>query len=243
MPLPLFVDNLETVPAEHHALYVERDGKHQLDVDLDAYVESRGTGLKSALQKERDINGMLKKHIGMKPEELYAALTNVTSDRVSTLVKQHETKHATEIAALRNENEIIRGHEHSIIREAVLAIGLTKARATEDGMKLLPDLLSNRFRVDAHEGKRSITILDEDGVTPMQIQEADGSKRAAKFGDLLAETIKAYPGQFEGRGGGSGASTTQMRTPTQKVLSRAEFQSLSAVDRADRMRTGWTLHD
>lgn len=244
MPLNLKIENLENVAAELHSLYVEKDGAFHLDVaDLDAHFDTRAAGLKSALQKEREANGMLKKHIGMKPEELHAALTNVTADRVADLVKQYEQKHAVEIAALRNENKTIRDHEHSVIRQTVLDAALVQARATDDGMRLIPELFGNRFRVDGHEGTRSIVVLEEDGVTPMQIQNEDGSKRAAKFGDLLSEAMVRFPSQFEGIGGGSGAPTQNQRPVISKTMSRSAFDAMSPHDRAAKMQEGFTLHD
>jgi hypothetical protein len=244
MPVNLKIENLENVEPALRALYIEKDGGFHLDVaDLDAHFDTRAAGLKSALQKERETNGMLKKHIGMKPEELHAALTNVAADRVDALVRQYQEKHVAEIALLRNENQTIRDHEHSVIRQTVLDAALLQARATDDGMRLIPELFGNRFRVDGHEGTRSITILEEDGVTPMQIQNADGSKRAAKFGDLLSEAIARFPSQFEGSGGGGGTVQQNQRPVITKTMSRSAFDAMSAHDRAAKMQEGYILHD
>jgi hypothetical protein len=117
-------------------------------------------------------------------------------------------------------------------------IGLTKARATDAGMKLLPELLSSRFRVDAHEGKRSIVILNEDGVTPMLCENPDGSKRAGKFGDILAEATQKYPSMFEVTGAGGGGKQPGGRggvTPTDKTLNRAEWDALNPYAQARKM--------
>jgi hypothetical protein len=242
MPLQIIVENLENVEPALQSFYVEKDGAFHLDVDLETFFETRVTGLKSALQKERDTNGLLKKHIGMKPEELHAALTNVTSDRVNTLVKQYEEKHAVEIAALQNENKIIRDHEHSVIRNAVLSEGLRQARATADGMKLIPELLSNRFRVDAHEGKRTIVILNESG-DPMSVKNSDGSERAGTFGDLLSETIARFPGQFLGTGAGGGGTPPKGGggSGASKTISSSEFGSLGAREKAAKMAEGFKI--
>jgi hypothetical protein len=246
MPLQLQVENLENVPAEHHALYVEKDGKYALDVaDLDSYFDERTSGLRSALQKEREVNGMLKKHVGMTPEGLHAALTNVTSDRIDNLVKQHQQKHAMEIAALQNENKAIRDHEISVIRQTVLDAALVRARATDAGMKLLPEQLGNRFRVDGHDGTRTIVILENDGVTPMVRKSKDGSARAGTFGDLLSEAMQTWPSMFEGTGAGGGGkqSNSGGGMPTSKTITRAEWNQIPPHQHAAKIREGYTVQD
>ncbi len=50
MALSLIVEDIATVPEAQRVLYVEKDGKHHLDV---TGIEDT-SGLKSALQKERD---------------------------------------------------------------------------------------------------------------------------------------------------------------------------------------------
>ena len=50
MSLPFIVDSLDAIKEEHHALYVEENGKFRLD--LEGYEDPKG--LKSALQSERD---------------------------------------------------------------------------------------------------------------------------------------------------------------------------------------------
>jgi hypothetical protein len=246
MPISLFVDAPESLPAELQTLYVAKDGRYQLDIpDLAAHIEECAAGVHRALKAERENNKELK-NLGRTPTEIKAILADVestaaNSDTFKTMLAQHESNWGVEKAALQNEIKTTRDHEHSVIHEAVLVIGLTKARATAGGLKALPKLLENRFRVDAEGGKRSITILDEAGA-PMQIEEA-GSKRAATFGDLFAETIKAWPSFFEGTGAGGGAPPKSRQLSASKVLSRGEFEALSPVERSEKMRSGWTLQD
>jgi hypothetical protein len=246
VPLPLFVDAPESLPAEQQAFYVAKDGRYQLDIsDLDTYVETCGAGVHRALKAERETNKELKA-LGRTPAEIKTILADVesaaaNSDVFKTMLAQHESNWGVERTAFQNEIALTRAHEHAVIHEAVLVIGLTKARATAEGLRFLPKLLADRFRVDAEGGKRSITILDEAGA-PMQIEEA-GFKRAATFGDLFAETIREYPGSFEGSGGGSGANQKTQKAASSKVLSRSEFESLSPVERSEKMRSGWTLQD
>jgi hypothetical protein len=55
MPLNIIETTLEKVKPEHHALYVEKDGKYHLDLrDLEPYVENQLKPLRSDLETTRE---------------------------------------------------------------------------------------------------------------------------------------------------------------------------------------------
>jgi hypothetical protein len=247
MPLEIFADRLDDVPEALRGDFAEHEGRFRFGGDnLDGLLDKQVGGLKSALKVARETNKELKS-LGRTPAEIKAVLTNMESvaaatETFKTMLEQHQSNWNVEKNALQNEIKTARDHEHSIIHEAVLMLGLTKARATDEGLRFLPKLLENRFRVDGHEGKRSVTILDEAGA-PMEIEESDGSKRAATFNDLFAETIREYPGAFEGTGAGGGTPPKSQQQSASKAILRADFNQLSPKGRAEKMADGYIVHD
>lgn len=245
MPLPVIVENLENVNPEHRALYVEHEpGKFRLDADLDSYVESQIPALKDALRKEREDNKAFKK-LGRAPSEVAALIADADEmsakiGSIDTIIRQTQETFALKHADLESQLAAATASERGIIRDVLLRRGLEKAGITDEGMMLLVDRLGERIRLDTVDGKRTLTILSADGVTPMQVK----GKAAATFDDLAAEARKEFPGQFVGtNAGGGGAPPRGQRTPSPKVLTRAEFNDLHPYERAQRMAEGWSLVD
>jgi hypothetical protein len=245
MPLKMTVESLENVAAEHHALYVEKNGAFHLDVvDLDSYVESRVPGLKSALEKERENNKILK-NLGRAPSELAALIAD--ADEMSTkignvdaIIKQHQDKHALEKSELLNQVKASHDSERSVIREALLGVGLANAKVMPEGLSLLTERLGERVRLDTAEGKRVLTIMAADGVTPLQGKDG----KPATFGDLISEAKKEFPSLFAGTGAGGGGTPPKGGGGSgPKVLTRSEFNALSAIQRSNKMSDGYTLVD
>jgi hypothetical protein len=210
--LPYLVDSLDAVPEPFRGEYAEFEGKFQLKVDgLDD-----NSGLISALRKERAARADLEKtmkawvSIGSSPDDIKA------------LIAERET----EAAELRTAE-----------REARTAAGITgalsKARATAEGLALLPTALADRVKIETIDGKRVVSILSADGKTPMV---------GATFDTLVRETVKSFPSLFEGTGGGTGASVRTMPS-TSHTISRTQFDSLSPQEKSARVRDGWSIHD
>lgn len=211
MALALVVDSLDSVPEALRGEYAEKDGKFHLNVEG---LEDT-SGLKSALQKERDARKALDKEVanwkrlGKSAEEI-AELVE-TREREETerlkkkgdtdaLLKQANERAAKERAELEAELNAARASERAAVVGERLVAALAKAGATEEGAELLPDRLSNRIKFETVDGKRILKIVQADGETPMLGSGAD----AATIDDLVKEAVKKYPSLFKGSGAGGG---------------------------------------
>lgn len=246
MALQLVVDSLDGIPDAIKSEYAEKDGKFHLNVDG---IEDT-SGLKSALEKERKANKELDKKVkrwealGKSDEEISQLLAaheeaerknaEASGDHTKIL-KQHQDKWAKEKTDLEGELNAARASERGAIIENRVLTALTKANATEEGMDLLPDRLSNRIKFETVDGKRVVKIMQADGETPMAGTGKDGE---ATFDDLAKEAVTKWPSLFkgsgnsgsgkkpgEGGGGGNGGG---------KTITRAEFNKLTP---AEQMKT------
>src|SRR5665213_566055 len=97
MPVAIFVDNLDSVPEALRDEYVPDGERFKLNLtDLDAVTESKAVALKSALVKERSVNGWMKSKLTMTPDELHEALKDeagrLRHDTFAKLIDQHVTQ-------------------------------------------------------------------------------------------------------------------------------------------------------
>ncbi|WP_029458240.1 hypothetical protein [Solidesulfovibrio alcoholivorans] len=169
MALKLVLDTLDGLEEGQKALYVEKDGKFHLDVDG---LEDT-SGLKSALQKERDrARDFEKKLAGLKdldPEE-YARLKKEAEERATKQMEEkgefdklrekwradQEKKEAEFKAKLAEKDALLRKlHLDREVRDAAL-----KAGVLPDDVEDVMHLTSPRFRMEEDGG---ITVLGKDG--------------------------------------------------------------------------------
>lgn len=246
MALALTVDSLDSVPENLRAAYVKDGDKFKLDADVEDTA-----GLKSALKKERDSRAALEKQakkweaLGRSDEEIAAILAAQESEAhdklkkkgdFDAILKQHQDKWAAEKTALESR---LAGRDkaarEAIVDSAVLT-ALTKAKATTEGVDLLTERLGKRVKLEiGDDGKRTIHIMQADGVTPLAGKGADGT---ATFDDLIAEAVKNYPGQFEGTGaGGGGKPPKDAGGAGGKTITRADFDKLGPIERAATVKT------
>lgn len=239
MPLQLVVDKLDDVPEAFRTEY-EKDGeKFRLKVEGVEDV----TGLKSALQKERDnvknATKLLKKWDGVTrtPEEVAEILKKLDEEDTDlkkkngdfdSLLKQHQTKWDTERTQLQTERDAALESERAAVVSTHLMSALTKLGATEEGIDLLPDRLAARIKYEIEDGKRAIKILQADG-TPLAGSGKDGS---ATFEDLAKEALTKWPSLFKASGA-SGSGTRPNNTGGTGTLKRSE---MSAKDKAEYIK-------
>jgi len=234
--LKLNVDSLEAVDEPLRALYVERDGKFQLNVDG---IEDTG-GLKSALSAERkraaDLEKQTKawKSIGKTPDEI-AELLEAQEARALTeaekkgewdkLKTQMNTAHET---ALKAKDETIGAMRRRLEAELVDA----KATAAIAAAKGVPELLLPIVQ-------RFVKVDDDFHV---QIVDAKGDPRVNAKGeplsisDLITEmkATELYGRAFDGSGHtGSGTQPSNNNgsgTQPGNIKRRSDFKT-----RADRV--------
>lgn len=243
MPLAAVVDSIDAVPEALRGEYAEKDGKFYLNIEgVDNH--HAVANLKGALGKERAANKGLKdlkdkyEALGLSHEEIAdliskneAAAAEALRKKgdVEGILKQHQTKWEKEkgelTAALDGANTAAR----VAIVDASITTGLNKAKATAEGMMLLPSILGKRVDLKIVNGKPAYKILNTDG-EPMAGTAPDG---LATYDDLIAEAKKLFPSLFEGSGAGGGGSPHKAAGGNGAVsMTKAEFDALSAKDRA-----------
>jgi hypothetical protein len=258
MTLQLVVDSIDTVAEPLRALYVEKDGKHHLQVDG---IEDT-TGLKNALAAERNANKTVKEKIAA-----YEKLGK-TAEQIDEMLAAERTKAEEALKKAGKFDEVLATHLGKAKQERDEAVGaatkqrdsalniarkaivdtkvggaLAKAKATAAGLDLLSERLGKRVSLEfGEDGRETISILDADGKTPMVGSGAGG---LATFDDLVKEAIKGYPDLFEGTGGGgSGMDPKSARRDAGgKIITRKDFDALSPADRSAKMKAGFTLVD
>lgn len=245
--LKAVVDTLDSVPEGARSFYEQKDGKFALKVDGLEDV----TGLKTALQKEREAAKEAKafKELGLSPEEireLKVAREKGEEDKAKAagewdkLREKLTGQHAAELKKLQDQIAALEVSERGAVVKTGLMSALAEAGATEEGMSLLPDILQGRAKIETDGGNRVVKIMDADG-TPMLVKGRD-----ATFADLAAAAAEKYPSLFKattkpGSGtqpGGNGAGRTSTRT-----LTRTQFEALSPSERASAMKEGARLTD
>lgn len=124
MPLPFTVDSLEGIDESLHSHYVEEDGKFRLNVE--GYEEP--TGLKKALQSERDNAKQLKRQLSEMQGKL-AEIDGVDLDAVKNLLdRAHKDQEAQMIAEGRID-EVLSKRTENLRRDFEKQLELEKERA------------------------------------------------------------------------------------------------------------------
>lgn len=191
MSLQATLENLETLPAEFHEDYEERDGKFHLRL-LSGFVPKDQvedvTGLKSALGKERDNNKILaadkrrleEQYGGVDPED-YARLKLLeTTEEERKAEKKGEwdklklqmtDKHQEELGGRdQREAKLLSALERKTIdAEAVAALNASEGNVT----LLLP-------HVKAH-----VKMVEEDGMFVARVVDDAGNPRVNGEGNFL----------------------------------------------------------
>lgn len=229
--LKLTLDSLDGVDDAVKALYVEKDGKHVLDVDG---IEDTGA-LKGALQKERkareDAEKQIKKwqRLGKTDEEI-AALLEDQEKKAQTdaerkgewekLRTQMNEKHQAELA---KKDEAVGSMRKALERHLVDAAA-TAAIASADGV---PDLLLPHVQ-------RHVKVIEEDGEFTVKVVDAKGDPRVNGKGepltisDLVSEMRQSeiFGRAFKGDGkSGSGTPPNNKGGATPQNKRRSDFKT------------------
>ncbi|MDF1685354.1 MAG: hypothetical protein P1U50_01080 [Parvibaculaceae bacterium] len=252
MALKLELDSLDGLDDAMKGLYEESDGKFKLAVEG---LEDT-SGLHSALTAERETRkkaekeAAIFKRAGKTPEEiqeLIEAQQKREEDDAKkrgdfeAIRKQDAEKFNAEREQLTSELEKMRASERSAIIETQLTSSLAKAGFTEEGLGLLPGVLSNRIKIETIDGNRKVQIFQEDGETPLAGSNKDGT---ANFEDLAKLVATQYPSLVSSTAkGGSGKQPGSAGRSDQKQMLRSEFDGLSAAEKAEIAQSGVKLID
>jgi hypothetical protein len=209
------------------------------------------TGLKTALQKERERARALEKQakayegLGLSPDEiadLKAKHEKAEEERAKaagewdTLREKLSSQHKSELEKLQEQLNAISMSEHEARVESGLKSALMEAGVTEEGASILPDILKTRAKIETVDGKRVVKVLDTDG-TPMIGKDG----RDASLSDLVAQVTEKYPSLFKaqtkpGSGtppGGNGAGRANSQTVSASQLEGMTPQQKAAYFKAN----------
>lgn len=247
MALKLVIDKLEDVAEGVRTMYVEKDGKFHLDVDG---IEDT-SGLKSALQKERDLakasakalKDMQEQFSGIDPAKVKEMMARLDNDGEAKLIaegkidevvakrteklqkelqKQVDAAHGEAKTAAERAKKFEQRVLDNHIRQAAAKAGL-HVNAVEDALFRGRSMFSLNDDGDAIQVSSDGTIvLGKDGKTPFSPAEwLEGMKETAPHW---------FPNGSSGGGGkggkgGTGAQDLSHLTPTARMNAAREKQA------------------
>lgn len=224
--LKLTVDKLDDVEEAQRGLYVEREGKFELDVDG---VPELRSALKTA---NREAQNYRTKYKDIDPEEHRSMVTELAELRekagpeaLEAIKAQMNSAHGRELDKLRKKTDAMRGQlEASLIEGAATA----EVLALKGAPALLLPVVKKRTRlVEGDDGVFAVQVIDDKGQPSVR---GDGTPRTIKE---LVEELRAdesYGRAFDGSGsagsgmggGGGGGRATKKRSEM-SVTEKADF--------------------
>lgn len=254
MPLDFIVDDITTVPEAFRSEYVEKDGKHHLAVNgLEKTYVPRSAltaANNEAAQRRHALAAWETAANGKTADEIAALMADIDSGKFNkgkgkeeyeAALAQHKQEAERKLQGMATERDTAFNIARRAVVDSGLVNALTKAKATPEGLALLPKILNERVDLKFENGDAVMKILNADGKTPMIGTGQDGF---ATFDDMMKDVVKQYPSLFEGGGGGGGgAPRKEGGTGGGKTIARADFDKLDPSERAAKMREGFKLVD
>ena len=248
--LQLVIDKLDAVAEPLRELYTEKEGKFHLNV---TGVEDT-SGLKSALQKERDAvkverqraKELEEKFAGIDPVRVKDMLSKLDQDGEAALIAAGKIDEVIEKRSTKLRNEL-----QKQVDEAHKLTQAEKVRADKFSQRVLDNNiraaaakagLHTHAVEDALFRARNMFTLTEDGEA-VQLDE-DGTPVLGKDGktpfspaEWLEGMRETAPHWFPAGNGGGGAGGNKDTKGSSKVMKRSEFNELSPARRAEVVRT------
>lgn len=245
--LPLVVDKLDDVPESARGAYVEKDGKFRLDAEVDD-----AAGLKSALQKERELNKASAKAL----KELQEQFSGIDPVKVRDMMQRLDNDGEAALIAAGKIDEVVAKRTEKLQKELQKQVdaALSTAKASEGRAKKFEErVLDNHIRQaaakaglhthaieDALFRARSMFSLNEDGEA-VQVG-SDGAVVLGKDGKTPfspAEWLEGmkesaphwFPASSSGGGGGkggkgnTGGKDLSHLSPTARINAAREAQA------------------
>ena len=234
--LKMTTETLDAVPEAFRDAYEKTETGYRLKVEG---VEDT-SGLKSALQKERDRAKAADAYVklGLTPEEIaeLKSAKEKADDEAArkagdfeALLNKHKESASKEIEARETKAKALEGK----LADLMLGDGLTKALleagATKEGVELLSRVLRDRARLEVSDGGARVTVLDADG-TPMLHSGKD-----ATLSDLALEAAGKYPALFKSQvkaGSGTQSASQGAGRTGQSSISAADLAAMTQVQKA-----------
>ena len=205
MALELTLDSLDEIPENLHSLYLEKEGKYQLDV---SGIEDTSK-LKSALEKERDAHKRYEKDVkawerlGKTPDELAALIKDqedaekLRAEKAGDWEKlkaQMNDSHAKTIAEKDNQLSNMRKALEANLIDAQATAAIAAAKGVPE--LLLPHVKSH-VKVVENDGNYTVAVVDAKGDP-----RVDGKGEPLKIANLIAEMKQSeiFSRAFEGSG-------------------------------------------
>lgn len=244
--LPIVVDKLDAIPEAHRSLYVEKDGKFNLD--LEGYEDP--VGLKSALQKERTAAANASKQVsawaalGKTPEEIKALVDAAAQAEIDKLGKAGEwdklkaqmlTSHQGELT---KKDEAIASSQRALSKYLVDSAAATALAAAKGSVPLLLPHIQAAVKVVADGDNYSVRVMGKDG-NP----RVDGKGEFLTIDDLVSEMRQSdeFGRAFDATGTSGGGAQGGGGGGGSKTMKQAAFDALRPKERAQKMAEGYTL--
>lgn len=234
------------LPKDQQSMYVEKDGKYHLDIEVEDT-----QGLKSALEKEREARktaekaakDLAKKFEGLDADELRKLLEKLGGDEEAQLIKagkidevvtrrmeKANKAHAKAVEELQKEVEAANGRTSkysqrvldNAVREAATKAGL-HANAVDDALFRARTMFSLNEEGVVVQLKDNEVVMGKDGKTPFSPGEwLESMKDTAPHWFPSSGTGGGAPGGGKGVGG--------------KTIKRAAFDQLTPEARAQTVK-------
>lgn len=245
--MPLVIDKLEDVPEGARAAYVEKDGKFRLDVEIEDTA-----GLKSALQKERDLAKASAKSLkelqeqftGIDPVKVREMMQRLDNDGEAALIaagkidevvsrrteklqkelqKQVDAAHNEAQSAAERANKFSQRVLDNHIRMAATKAGL-HVHAIDDALFRARSMFSLNDDGEAIQlGSDGTVVLGKDGKTPFSPAEwLEGMKETAPH---WFPNGSSGGGGGKGGKGGAGAKDLSHLSPTARINAAREAKA------------------
>jgi len=216
----------------------------QIETKPETQAADELSGLKSALQKERERARALEKQakayegLGLSPDEiaeLKAAREKADEEAArkagdyEALLKKHRESAAKELEARETKAKALEGK----LAELMLGDGLTKALleagATKEGVDLLSRVLQSRARLEVSDQGARVTVLDADG-SPMVTSGKD-----ATLADLVNDAAVKYPSLFAAQtkaGSGTQSASQGAGRTGQTSIKASELDAMTPLQKS-----------
>jgi len=261
MPLEDVVESLEKVPQPYRTLYVEKDGKFNLDMGR---IEDT-VALKASIEKERkaarDSDAARKaveakyeaKYAGIDPDEVRAMQAKFGADEEGQLIKAGKIE---EVVAKRTEKQRLAQEKELQARDA--KVEAAEGRAKKFSQRALDDRVKDAVIGKVHDtaikggdvmrAAREIFTLNEDGDAVQMDKDGNvvlGKDGKTSFGpaEWIESMREINPHWFPNQNSGGGASGDRGARGNSSAIKRAAFDAKSVDERTKFIKGGGTVVD
>lgn len=236
--MEITLDAIDGLPENLRPLAAQADGKFKLDLSKVMPSEDL-TGLRSALQKERENAGAYSKlgkpdEISKRIADLEAAAAKGGKGGEEAQAKLDAMKADYEGKLADRETRLISLMKRQANSE--LRAELAKAGVIPEGLDILAKFAEGRIQFNDDGTPK---VMTHDG-KPMI---GNGPDHGATLSDLAKELAKTIPHLVKDEGKGGGGKPPNNGGTPQKTVTRAEFDAMSQGDRAAFAKSGGKVTD